>query len=37
VADGQPADVMASAVVQEAYLGAKPSAPHNAKAEKGVE
>jgi hypothetical protein len=26
VADGEPADVMASAVVQEAYLGAKPRA-----------
>jgi branched-chain amino acid transport system ATP-binding protein len=25
VADGEPAEVMASAVVQEAYLGAKPS------------
>jgi branched-chain amino acid transport system ATP-binding protein len=26
VADGEPADVMASAVVQEAYLGTKPRA-----------
>jgi branched-chain amino acid transport system ATP-binding protein len=27
VADGSPAEVMASAVVQEAYLGAKASEP----------
>jgi branched-chain amino acid transport system ATP-binding protein len=26
VADGEPAEVMASAVVQEAYLGVKPEA-----------
>jgi branched-chain amino acid transport system ATP-binding protein len=26
VADGEPAEVMASAVVQEAYLGVKPKA-----------
>jgi branched-chain amino acid transport system ATP-binding protein len=31
VADGEPSEVMASAVVQEAYLGAKPSALQAAK------
>jgi branched-chain amino acid transport system ATP-binding protein len=34
VADGEPAEVMASAVVQEAYLGIKPgavSAPEDSK------
>jgi branched-chain amino acid transport system ATP-binding protein len=41
VADGEPAEVMASAVVQEAYLGAKPAQtlPQfgvNARAEEGV-
>ena len=41
VADGEPSEVMASAVVQEAYLGAKPAQTHpqssvNASAEEGV-
>jgi branched-chain amino acid transport system ATP-binding protein len=35
VADGEPAEVMASAVVQEAYLGAKPLAAPVVKAEEG--
>jgi branched-chain amino acid transport system ATP-binding protein len=33
VADGEPSEVIASTVVQEAYLGAKPSALQNAKEE----
>jgi hypothetical protein len=28
VADGEPSEVMASKVVQEAYLGTKPPASH---------
>ena len=41
VADGEPSEVMASAVVQEAYLGAKPAQTQhqssvNASAEEGV-
>jgi branched-chain amino acid transport system ATP-binding protein len=30
VADGEPSEVMASSVVQEAYLGAKPSSQQEA-------
>lgn len=36
VADGEPADVMASAVVQEAYLGAKPAVAEAVNTKEGM-